>query len=345
MHEGYARYCYLVRFRDLPRPLALLEYSWSPYGEGCGAEGDDATWYWEFTHCYRANVGFSLYGTLAGKRNRSCNKGSYINSFFTTGGVQAFTQVLEAAGVSFTAADDDSSEYAAGVSAECTTDASDDDASRSRSHMQKSHSDAKSYGTGCNSKRFVLQTFQGAYCDSSDVIRTTDKLRTFNQEIANVDCVQIYDSEDGYDDDDDEGPIAFLQNSEACSIRAYPGACPDPYGKLEKYTRSLERATGTTSGSFIASAARSLFAWAMMFMGLSLYGLGIYAIRWREKRRRKASGRRQKQSRNVAVPRLGKMFRKSRTRSSSGKGNGHEQVDSPRSQKSQSPRSQKSQSP
>jgi hypothetical protein len=253
-------------------------------------------------------VGYSLYGALAGRHDKKCSKAAYINSFFTNTGVEAFTDSMTQAGMSFSDTGDDG--YAGGVSSVCTTDQSDDDSNRSKNHNEKSHTKAKSYGIGCNSNRFVKRTFSGSYCDGQSVSRTTDNLRTFNNEISDADCVQIY-SGNGYND---EGSVALLENSEACNIRAYPGQCPDPHGKLERYTTALERATGTGRGfgSGLGSAIKRFFTWIFFLGGVALYALGMYAIRWREQRRRKASDRRRQaraSSGGGGVPRLGKMFR------------------------------------
>jgi hypothetical protein len=256
-------------------------------------------------------VGYSLYGALAGRRDHKCSKAAYINSFFTNTGVEAFTDSMQQAGMSFSDTGDDGNGYAGGISAECTTDQSDDDSNRNKNHNEHSHN-GKSYGVGCNSNRFVKRTFSGSYCDGNSVSRTTDNLRTFNNEISSADCVQIYSSANGggYDD---ESAAALLENSEACNIRAYPGQCPDPHGKLERYTLALERATGTGSafGSAFGRALKGFFTWIFFFGGCALYALGMYAIRWREQRRRKASDRRRqaRQSSGGGVPRLGKMFR------------------------------------
>jgi hypothetical protein len=206
---------------------------------------------------------------------------------------------------------DDGNSYAGGVSSVCSTDQTDDDSNRNKNHNEKSHTDAKSYGIGCNKNRFAKRTFNGAYCDGNSVSRTTDNLRTFNKEISSADCVQIYSSADG--DYDDESAAGLLENSEACNIRAYPDQCPDPHGKLERYTTALERSTGTGSGfgSGFGRAIKGFFTWIFFLGGLVLYMLGMYAIRWREQRRRKASDRRRKarMSTGGGVPRIGKMFK------------------------------------
>ena len=57
-------------------------------------------WYMGHTQCFKANVAYSLYGVLksdssAGSSTAAtCNKHTYINSFFTTFGPESFTGPL-----------------------------------------------------------------------------------------------------------------------------------------------------------------------------------------------------------------------------------------------------------
>jgi hypothetical protein len=133
--------------------------------------------------------------------------------------------------------------------------------SSSAQHGQKSYGDHTSYGIGCSGRNFVRQTFQGAFCDGRDVLEIADELKSFNTAIQHVSCVQIYsftanagsddDEDENEGEDDDEGEITvqqaldLLKYSSACSIREFPRECPDPFGKLSKYNRVIERATGS----------------------------------------------------------------------------------------------------
>ena len=67
---------------------------------GCGAgDGGDEYWYMGRTPCFRAQAAFSLYGipkdhmdiSLSGSK---CHKATFINSFFTTLGVEALAVPL-----------------------------------------------------------------------------------------------------------------------------------------------------------------------------------------------------------------------------------------------------------
>lgn len=106
-----------------------------------------------------------------------------------------------------------------------------------------------SYGLGCNGAQFASKEFRGSNCDGNDEIKIMDELESFNAAIEEVECTQIYSDsgEDNNNNENEDGNIAYslLTYSKACSLREYPNACPDPYGKLSKYTRALECATGT----------------------------------------------------------------------------------------------------
>ena len=84
--------------------------AWSAYNEDCGVDGagenDDALWYLGLTECYRANVAYTLYGVLKGAEDMGCSKGTFINSFFSTSGIEYFTASMAASGVSFTENED-----------------------------------------------------------------------------------------------------------------------------------------------------------------------------------------------------------------------------------------------
>jgi hypothetical protein len=117
---------------------------------------------------------------------------------------------------------------------------------------KKNYGGSTSYGTGCSGRNFVRQTFQGAYCDGNDVLEIEDELSHFNTAIQHVSCVQIYSStasdesnEDENENENEQDALDLLKYSSACSLREFPRACPDPYGKLSKYTRVIERATGS----------------------------------------------------------------------------------------------------
>jgi len=47
----------------------------------------------------QCNAAYSLYGVLSGDNSKGCNRDTYINSFFTTEGVEAFTSAFGYVGV------------------------------------------------------------------------------------------------------------------------------------------------------------------------------------------------------------------------------------------------------
>jgi len=63
---------------------------------GCGGWGGEYFWYMGRTQCFKANAAYSLYGVLKGESEGSnpCKKKTYINSFFTTFGVESFAGPL-----------------------------------------------------------------------------------------------------------------------------------------------------------------------------------------------------------------------------------------------------------
>lgn len=151
-------------------------------------------------------------------------------------------------------------------------------------HGQKNYGDYISSGIGCSGRHFVRQTFQGAFCDGNDILEIDDELKSFNSAIQHASCVQIYsstandgsyeddDEDDEGDDEDEEGfmvqeALDLLKYSSACSIREFPRECPDPYGKLSKYNRVIERATGSRL-SRAHEDARDLVSMALLISGL-----------------------------------------------------------------------------
>jgi hypothetical protein len=197
-----------------------LYYRWSEYGsgddEGCGADGGDEHWYMGRTQCFRANTAYSLYGVKSGSTAPSdpCSKKHYMNSFFTTLGVEGFADPL---GIDY-------EDY--GGTAECIAIEGDDDSSLN----------STSYTTGCSSDgTFVTATFQGLYCSGSYFIASTYNLGSLNEEISELGCYQIHgSSNNGNDDDDNDVAFELLTYSAACSHSQYPNTCPDPHGVKKK---------------------------------------------------------------------------------------------------------------
>jgi hypothetical protein len=215
------------------------------------------------TQCYRANVAYTLYGIPKGssnqkRKNNPCSQGNYINSFFTTQGVEYFANE---AGIDY----GDATSY-------CSVLAGDDDGmgddTSQYEHNQALYPNYSSYTTTCSTTHsFVQATFGGAYC-SGPQVSITDTLDDVNGYLNDLECVQIYSADnDGDDDnnnanaDDDEGDadegdadegdadegdaddaddgdrrrlenslFDLLSYSTTCNILEYPLSCPDPWG-------------------------------------------------------------------------------------------------------------------
>lgn len=218
---------------------------WSEYGDGtddydgdngCAGDGNGNYWYMGRTPCYRANVAYSLYGVPKGESvsGSPCNHRHYINTFFTTHGVENFA-------------------YSLGIDPgdatnQCTVKdhGGDDDAGR-RDLADSSHymlyPDYTSYTTSCGADgSFVRSLFQGAYCSDPSTATKWDELQDFNTVMSSMKCMEIYDGAASNDDQAQEqnnnadgasGIYGILSYSESCSPLEYPHGCPDPFGVKE----------------------------------------------------------------------------------------------------------------
>jgi len=272
---------------------------------GCGYVGgedggESSHWYMGRTACFRAQAAYSLYGIPADgspdsvfeNEESPCRRATYINSFFTTMGVEAFaaplgidttygnaycTLIPPADGVTVTYGDDDYYQ-----------------------DIRYNFQDFSSYGTGCSRGRFVTDSYQGAFCDGSDYTHTTDALDAFNAALDGLGCTPIYDAsanegfeynpgdanavdyvdEDGnayyyanQEVEDMDYPVQMLEYSIACDVAQYPDSCPDPHGLLRKYKKALARALkhsdyeGKSRGEKVLNAVTGfLFFFAFLFV-------------------------------------------------------------------------------
>lgn len=257
--------------------------AWSSYNEGCGAEdaGEDNEdlWYLGMTECYRANVAYTLYGVLKGAEDMGCTKNTFMNSFFTTSGIDYFTSSMAAAGVTFTEYDD-----AEKITSECNVleaeDGEDNENDQANndyaSNNRKIYAGDTSYGVGCVNKVFAMKTFQGRYCDERSEPLVTDSLKTFNSEISRAQCVVVYDAtssnnDNNQDEDGDENNDALnlLKYSEACNILNFPDGCPDPYGKLKAHARSTTHALAVEEHPR-REKAKTVMSWILLIFGVIL---------------------------------------------------------------------------
>jgi hypothetical protein len=324
----------------------FLVFSWSTYqhdGEGdtCGKETDDAYWYMGSTECFRANAAYTLYGVLKGQKDTGCSPGNFINSFFTTAGVEAFTKsVAETGQVKFASSlsnNDDGGEYPGGVTSTCYENGNNNrdlgDNYGSVAHNTKYNSGQTSYGLACNGKKFALKSFKGSYCDNTVSQKVTDSLYTFNSEMHQAQCISIYSSKNYNQNKQDDTPLNLLYKSQTCSIREYPGLCPDPYNKLGNYASAEERAVVRAYSTRQSRAIRAI-AILLLVLGILLVLLAtlIFLRRSRLSRlrniRRRLMSRRKKPNDGDGIGWFGSSDNKStksgRTRSKSRSGVGDE---------------------
>jgi hypothetical protein len=136
----------------------------------------------------------------------------------------------------------------------------------------------------CDDNQFVTKKFRGRYCDGKDEIEITNLLESFNEAIEQVECAQVYSGSND-NNGDDEIVSELLSSSKACSLREYPLQCPDPYGKLLKYTRVLECATGTMCLLSLPEfrLGRDISSVVMLVSGLGIIGAALFC-KWHRKR-------------------------------------------------------------
>ena len=228
--------------------------------------------------CNRANAAYSLYGVLKGEKDTGCNAKTFINSFFTTNGVETFTEYMQYAGKSFSSGNNDDDAYAGGVSAGCEAAQNDDynghDDGYAYQHKANIGQGYTSYGVGCSADReYVEKTFKGQYCAESSTSHVTDSLSTFNKEMAGISCQSIYSSS-GNAENDGGAPVELLAFSRSCSVLEYPKACPDPHGKLLKYERRLEDSTGFEHNKR-KERFRKIMSWILLIVGFLLIAVAL----------------------------------------------------------------------
>jgi hypothetical protein len=148
-----------------------------------------------------------------------------------------------------------------------------------------------SYGMSCDGNEFVTKKFRGRYCDGKDEIEVTNLLESFNEAIEQVECVQVYsgsnDNNGNNNGNNGDNNIAseLLSSSKACSLREYPSQCPDPYGKLLRYTRALECSTGAICILTRPDArlSRDISSVVLLVSGLGMIGAALFC-KWHRKK-------------------------------------------------------------
>lgn len=208
----------------------------------CGfAQVSESSWYMQQSACNRANAAFSLYGVLRGDDDLGCTKASYINSFYTTTGVETFVEALTNSGYAFSGDGD-----GADVTSDCESSFADDEGGNDNNNAfvqgDEAFAGATSNGLSCTGSHFHQKSFQGAYCNNGRADYVTDDLSNFNVDLEKVQCAKIYDYYSNNNNGENNGDgLELLYYSKSCKVRESGDTCPDPYGKLRQYEKSRER--------------------------------------------------------------------------------------------------------
>lgn len=288
--------------------LSYENCAWSSYGEEgqdnpCNvAEGDEDYWYLGLTACLRANAAYSLYGVLNGEEDEGCTKGTFINSFFTTSGVENFVESLANAGVEFSDQDQDAE---INLSSECQAvdnggdgeDENGDDGAQNdgaqvdyTANNRKIYEDTTSIGLGCSKDEntFVFKTYSGSYCDERGESQVTDTLSNFNKEIEKAKCIVVYEAAQNNGDDDgaqQEQNLDFLEDSVPCNTRLYPHQCPDPFKIIKNNHRAIVR-EATRDAHPVRETVKLVFSWILVCFGGILMAASAVAFYNKSKARR-----------------------------------------------------------
>lgn len=279
----------------------LVQHSWeTPTGddEKGGGGGDSDNWYLGSVPSFRANAAFSLYGILKGDEDKGCGKQTFINSFHTTRGIEAFTNAMAAAGltdlfelVEEEQGNDDNIDV---ITSTCyDNEGGDNNGDDSVANGDKLYGGASSYGVGCTARSskkhptFAIHTYEGGICDANAIVETVDTLDDFNSKLDMSKCVPIYTNGDYYagannnggNKEDSSSPLAILENSRACRLHDGTGSCPDPYGRLKQYERALQKATHAREESPFWTAERVMkTGWSFIGFGIGMFLLGMILV-------------------------------------------------------------------
>ena len=281
-------------------------------GNGCGGFGGEYYWYMGRTQCFKANVAYSLYGVLKNenptqKDGSYCHKETYINSFFTTFGVESFAGPT-GLGVDTANSYCTSSDPGNGGQQAYYDDAKVDDDYLDDSYQFYDYASYESYGTGCSKDgKFVTDMYQGAFCHGHNYVETLDTLDSFNEAMESFECTEIYSASDQQDrnlgDNDDYDfeemeAVYILSFSKSCSLRQYPNDCPDPYGLKKQYSKKIVGELEYKTGIFRDVGTKLLKAcsWLSILGGL-YFILAALVVRRRHARRVKRLDKKSKRKR------------------------------------------------
>ena len=271
--------------------VVLIWFRWSASksrGEQ-GGGGDDDYWYLGGPQRFQANAAYSLFGVLKKHRDSGCSKKTYINSFFTSNGVEnlAYPLGVDTSYIDTKCGNDRGSKDRAleASSADFERDviqnrrrledqAANDDQANANDYNDYDGADGYSYGTGCSANlKYTSDSFAGGYCDGSRYLETVDTLDAFNGNMTALNCEQIYSSTD---DSSAFSSLAYsiLSYSYACSRKLYGNSCPDPFGVKTKYDRNLEKALNLAAQGQKWQKSAS-FPYLQLSLCLSLAGAGM----------------------------------------------------------------------
>lgn len=285
---------------------------------GNGDEND--YWYMGTAPVNAAQVAFTLYGVrkdakttgLFGRTRRGCNSGTYINSFYSAAGFNAYAAALYAAGVTSLA------NYA-------NSDGGGDD----NGGGPTSAKCGNGYGVTCNAtgafsyNEYAYQSSGGTVCDSDNFVAVVDPLDDLNAALAASGCFEIYNADTVVANNDNSYlPVqTLLTYSASCSLQDLAGSsCPDPYHVLKRNDQRLAAAITTSSLSSTQALYRDrVVASSIMFACTGFLLLSTMAIVIREVQRelitrRKARHLRRKEMRKRREQRKLNMAQRRNTR-------------------------------
>lgn len=321
--------------------------------EDSGSQDETDYWYIGATPTYAANVAFSLYGSLAGESFSGCNSDTFINSFTTNQGFEAFAATIYYAGATAT-------DYSQSYSSSC----------------QGGSGVVCDYQVG-----FAYATFSTNTCDPYYSTSVTDSMTYMNQAFQSAQCVNIYDASSNNDnnynnrdlkesankagDEDSKNDasgknedrnlqdnygygynygyngngynngynsyygtaLSLLYYSNACFIQNYwdiNGGCPDPYGILQEYQQNFNKGvrksmkvdTYVTYRANMEVGKKYIEIGAVMFMTALVMFLSEQLMAFRAKKKTRATGSSTKSKKSVVelVSRTGGKIKKSATK-------------------------------
>jgi hypothetical protein len=269
-----------------------------------GAQGGgDESWYVGSTPCFRANAAYSLYGVFTTEDGTSsstsrrasapvsmCNKKTYINSFYTTGGATMLSSALGINDYTGMATETCTVSYVNGGNQDNNKDQKND---RDGKDDKNNQNNKMSSTMACDDNgNFEYSMFEGGDCDGSNYNSTEDTLDSYNEAMQGIECVQIWSYEayvlksnsygSSYSKHNNNrhrqlgyGSAAetILALSSPCNNYYYPGSpsCPGPVNEPKAH---MER----------SDKALSRFSWVCLVWGGFLFFLA-YTVHLKKTRR------------------------------------------------------------